>query len=230
MGPPNAGIVTRILVISILLVSLIAAFTQRQYGFGVANLNFQVGAVLQGEVWRLITYPFVESSPFGLILSLVILWLFGGSFEARWGERDFLKFFVFATLGAAALAIPLSMFLNIILPFQDMGFSEGPSNAITAMLVALALTNPESNVLLGFVMPVRIRTVVYFWLGYQVIAGIMTGMATLSTLLASMAMGYLLVTGNWRPQRWFAMLRARSGKSARRRGLYVVPPRDKTLH
>jgi membrane associated rhomboid family serine protease len=220
--------VTRILCIALLVVTLVSTFTQRVYGIGVSNLNFQVDRVLALELWRIVTYPFVESSPYGLILSLIFLWLLGGSFEARWGERDFLRFFILSSIGGALFAIPLSFIIDLILPFRDMGFAEGPSTGLDALLVALALTSPDTNVMFGFVLPIRARTVVLIILGFQLVSGIMTGAAQLSATLGGMAMGYLLVTGNWRPQRWLGILRT---QRMRRRGLYVVPPRkDHTLH
>ncbi len=230
-GPPTAGAVTRALCIAILAASLIGSLTQRLYGFGVQDLNFQVGSVLGLELWRLVTYPLVESSPWNLMISLLFLWLFGGWFESRWGERDFLRFFVVSSIGAALLAVPLNLLANFVLGgvFRDVGVAEGPGAALDAMLVAMALTNPDGNVLFGFVLPMRARTIIFVLLGIQLVLGIQTGSAAVSITLGGMAMGYLLVTGNWRPRRILGKLRA-SERRPSRRGLYVVPPRDRTLH
>jgi membrane associated rhomboid family serine protease len=228
MGPPPAGPVTRVLCVTILVVSLVGTLTQRKLGFGVANLNFNVAEVMAGEVWRLLTYPLVESSPINLMFSLLVLWLLGAQFESRWGERDFLRFFLLAALGAAVLAIPLSYVVNLVMPFTDVGAAEGPWTVISAMFVAIALANPESNILFGFLLPIPARTALYILLGIQLVIGIMTGAAALSTTLGGMAMGYLLVTGNWRPRRWVP--RVRLPRRRKRTDIYIVPPRDRTLH
>ncbi len=230
-GPPGLAPVTRILFITLLVVSLVGTLTERRFGVGVSSLNFQVGKVLAGEVWRVVTYPFVESSPLNLIVSLVILWLFGSWFESRWGQRDFLRFFIVSTVGAALVAIPLSLLFNQILAaasVHDTGVAEGPGAALDAMLVAMAMTSPDSNILFGFVLPMRARTVVFVLLGIQVVFAIQTGASALSMTLAGMGMGYLLVTGKWRPSRLWSS--ARKMAERRRRGLHVVPPRDRTLH
>jgi membrane associated rhomboid family serine protease len=229
-GPPGLAPVTRILVILLVVASLVGTITQRKLGFGTQDLNFQVGRVLSGEVWRFVTYPFVETSPINLIISGVVLWLFGSWFESRWGQRDFLRFFAVATIGAALLAIPLSLLINMVLgsAMRDVGIAEGPGAALDAMLVAMALTNPDSNILFGFVLPMRARTVVFVLLGIQLIFGIQTGAAAFSITLGGMAMGYLLVTGRWRPARLWESVRKLGAR--RRRGLHVVPPRDHTLH
>ena len=51
----------------------------------------------------------------------------------------------------------------------------------------------------------------------------------LGVTLGGLAMGYLLVTGYWRPSRLRDLLKMWQLRK-RRRGLYVVPPKDKTLH
>jgi membrane associated rhomboid family serine protease len=228
-GPASTAPVTFALVVAALVVSLFTSVTERKTGVGSGALNFQVARVLAGEVWRLATYPFVESNPINLMISLLVLWFFGGWFERRWGGRDFIRFFALSAVGAAVLAIPLSYAVNFLGLFQDVGIAQGPGAVLDAMLVAMALTMPDSNIMFGFVLPMRARTVVLVLLGIQLVFGIMTGAAALSITLGGMAMGYLLITGRWRPQRlWDALRQLRPG---RRRGLYVVPPRrDRTLH
>lgn len=228
-GPP-IGKGTKGLLIAILACSLVFTLTERKLGFGVEDLIFTVQGVLGMELWRLFTFPFVETDAFGLLLSLVVLYFFGRFFEAQWGTRYYLRFFALSCVGAAILAIPLSFLVNLIAPFQDLGMAAGPGAAIDAMLVAMALTLPDSNVAFGFVLPMRARTIVYVLLGVQVVFGIMNGATALSITLGGMIMGYILVTGIWRPNRLQHKVKAWTLRK-RRRGLYVVPPgNDKTLH
>ena len=147
-------------------------------------------------------------------------------FEAQWGSRQFMRFFFLSTIGAGLLAIPLSALVNLVMPFVDVTVAMGPDAAIDAMMVALALLFPNSTVLFGFLLPVKARTLIYILLGIQVVSGIQSGAASLSVTLGGMLMGYLLVTGNWRPMRWWKRLRPKP-KSR----LYVVlPKQDQTLH
>lgn len=221
--------ITAILCGAILVISLVGAILQRKLGFGLSTLSFSRDAIFNLELWRLVTYPFVESTFLGLLLGILVLWIFGGWFETAYGERDYLRFFVLSSIGAAVLAIPLSFIVNLVMPFSDPGMAEGPGAALDAMLVAFALANPSSNILFGFVLPIRARTVVFIILGLEVIRGIQSGVAGLSITLGGMAMGYLLVTGNWRPNRLFHRLHLKRLKK-RRSSLYVVPPKDHTLN
>lgn len=226
-GRPQPGPATKVLVISLLLVSAVGSLTQRKLGFGVQDLVFDSAAVMDLELWRILTYAFVKvGNPIGLLLSAAVLYLFGCAYEQAWGTRDFVRFFFLSTIGAAIFAIPLSMGLNFILPFGDLARAEGPDAAIDAMLVAMAYNAPDANVMFGFVLPVRARSVVGLLLGIDVLMGMMTGAATISVTLGGMLMGYLLVSGLWRPNMLMDRFKLWRLKR-RRRGLYVVPPKGK---
>jgi membrane associated rhomboid family serine protease len=229
LGPP-VGPVTKVLCGALLVASIVFALTQRKLGFGIGELIFTVPDVLNLQVWRLFTYPLIEAEPFSLMMSVLLLYLFGRTFEYRWGSQSYLRFFILSCVGAALLAIPLSLGIDLLLPFNDTGVVAGPDPAIDAMLVALAVANPDSNILFGFVLPIRARTVVYIVLGLQIVTGLMAGVASLAITLGGMIMGYFLSTGMWRPERFMARMKLWRLRK-KRRGLYVVPPRtDHTLH
>ena len=224
---PPTGPVTKWGCIAMIVVSLVSTFSQRRFGLGWQDLVFSTTPVLELELWRLVTYPFVHSQPFGLVLGVFIFWLFGKMFEARWETENFLKYIGLSAIGAAILAVPLSFVVNLIMPFNDIGYAEGTGPIIDSILVHLAVTAPNSNILMGFVLPMKSRTVIYLILGFELIVGIMTGAAGLSTTLGGIIMGYFLTTGNWRPDRIWAQWQAKKNP---RRGFYVVKPPDDTLH
>lgn len=225
LAPLRTIPVTSTIMGMVLGVSLIGAVVERKLGVGLSTLNYQRHALFDLELWRLATYAFVESTFFGLIFALLILWIFGGWFERSFGRRDTIRFFSISVVGAAILAIPLGILFDIVMPFHDPGIAEGPDAALDAMLVAFALTYPNSNILFGFVLPMRTRTVIYLILGLELIRGIQTGAAGLSITVSGMVIGYLLVTGSWRPARllmhWQALHRKR-----RRNDFYIVVPKD----
>lgn len=227
--PRSVGPATKALCIATLVASIVCQITQQRIGIGLINFVYSVPAILHLELWRLVTYPFMYTSGFGLILGVLVLYLFGASFESTYGTRDFVRFFAFSCIGAGIIAIPLHFVIEMIGVFQDIGQSVGSGPAVDAMLMALALTAPDSNILLGFVLPIRARTAIIVFLVIQLIYGIMDGASALSLTLGGLAMGYLLVTGIWRPSRWFSRRRRSPGRM--RDGLYIVPPRrDDTLH
>ena len=227
---PPTGPATKWICILIGAVSLVSSVTERKMGIGSSTLIYRADDVLNLELWRVFTYAFVEQHPLGLVLSILIFWIFGRIFESKWDTTDFLNFFFFTTVGAALLAVPLSAGINLVMPFDDLGVASGPGPVIDAFMVALALTSPNSNILLGFVIPVRVRSLLYFILGYELLSGLMNGVASFSIILGGMLMGYLLTTGHWRPRRLLAHYNLWKFRR-RRRGIHVVPPKnDTTLH
>ena len=226
-GMPQAGLITKWLCGLLVAVSIGAQLAERSGKFSSSLLLFNVESVLNLQLWRVFTYPLVKTEYLGLLISTVVLWLFGSYCETTWGGRDYLRFFATSSIGGAILAIPLHFLFNMILPFQDVGLAEGPDPAIDAMMVALALNAPNSNVLFGFVLPIPARMVIWLLLAMGVVSGLFNGHSTLSVTVGGMAMGYFLVTGNWRPKYIINRLRVWRLRRRRRDGLYVVPPRNK---
>lgn len=104
-------------------------------------------AVLEGEVWRLVTFLFYPpaTSPLFVIFALYFIYMFGRALEEHWGE---FRFNVFMFVGwllsvGAAFAVPGSMATNAYL----MG----------SLLFAFAYLNPDFTILLFFILPIRIK-------------------------------------------------------------------------
>lgn len=66
-------------------------------------------AVLAGQVWRVFTWPFVDSLSLWTILSLVLLWYFGRDLEAQVGRRSMATLYVgmWASLTVISLVVHL---------------------------------------------------------------------------------------------------------------------------
>ena len=87
---------------------------QKYYGL----FAFERHAVAAGQVWRLLTYQFIQASRFGpfnihpifsLIISMTLLTLLGNAVEEEWGTFHFMTFFAISTLGSAAVAAMLGV-------------------------------------------------------------------------------------------------------------------------
>jgi hypothetical protein len=132
------------------------------------RLLLDLGAVRRGEVWRLVTFLFVApdtspgQSPFWVLVSLYFTWWLGSSLEQQWGAFKFNAFYFVgwvATIGAAvATGYATDTWLD------------------TALLLAFATVFPEVQILLFFVLPIRVK-----W----------TGLAALAY------MAYRAYTGDW---------------------------------
>jgi membrane associated rhomboid family serine protease len=129
------------------------------YGSLVASDVFS-----HAQVWRLFSYMFLHSTQdvFHLLLNMFGLWMFGVELEELWGPKKFLFFYFFCGITAALFSVfyflvPAMRFITVI----------GASGAVFGILTAYAVYFPNREVLLFFVLPVRVWIVVA---GYAVIS------------------------------------------------------------
>lgn len=123
----------------------------------IANFSLTMAGLARGEVWRLVTFLIVPpmASPLYALLSMYFYYFIGTALEARWGARRFLLYY---GLGAVAAIIAglvsgwgMNTYLNLSLFF------------------AFAITNPEFQVLLFFVLPIKLKwlaaanALLYIW-------------------------------------------------------------------
>ena len=87
---PRLGIpgLMRYIVIGNVLVYLLDMFSKSGYAMGTGLLGFSANAILQGQVWRLVTFFFVPASSRNIFFFLVTLYFYyfiGNALENEWG-------------------------------------------------------------------------------------------------------------------------------------------------
>jgi len=104
-------------------------------GWSIAQwFIFAPPAVHEFEVWRVATWPWIATSPFGLVLGALVFYMFGGQLEIDWGRRYFIRRLV--TL-VVVPPIVLSL-LALVIPLLDRTGALGPGPLLTAIIVAFA--------------------------------------------------------------------------------------------
>lgn len=106
--------------------------------------SLDVGAARRLELWRFVTYPVVETSILGLLLSGLFFWQFGSELERSWGSRRYAGFLVSATVSAGALGVCAALVLRLA------GGTAGPASVSIALIAAWALLGPDRPVLFLF--------------------------------------------------------------------------------
>ncbi len=117
--------------------------------------------VLGGELWRLLTWVFLETSPLNLAFAALVLWWLGRDLAAAWGERRFLAVY----LGLAGASAGLTLVLALLLPLYLPSVYVGSWTVITALTVAWGLLHPDRQILLYMVLPINGRTLVWITVG-----------------------------------------------------------------
>ncbi len=112
------------------------------------SLAFIRNKIFAGQIWRLISFIFIppQASPLFILLSLYFYWLIGESLEQYWGSFRFTLYYLCGVLGTIVAGFisgyATNHYLNLTLFF------------------AFTVLNPEFEVLLFFVLPVKMK-----WLG-----------------------------------------------------------------
>jgi membrane associated rhomboid family serine protease len=92
------------------------------------------------QVWRLLTYAFVNVSIGAVLFGLLLFWSFGGELEPRWGSRRFALFLMAATIVAGGFGLLV-------------GGGAGLSPALLALIFAWMLEGPSQSLLFFGVFP-----------------------------------------------------------------------------
>jgi len=114
-------VTSTVLVVLIGAVGVVAsAFAPVLYQAG----RFVPAEVLQGQVWRAVTWPFVDGISLWSILTLVLLWYFGRDLENQVGRRPMMSLYValWAILTAVAFVVGLAMGGGVLAGLDSIQF------------------------------------------------------------------------------------------------------------
>lgn len=123
-------------------------------------------AVQSGEIWRLVTFLFLppNAHPVFIAFAWYMFWMMGSALEESWGafRYNLFLFIGWALTVGVALFFPATYATNLFLA--------------GSVFLAFAFLNPDFEILIFFILPVKIK-----WLA----------------LLQSVFYGYALIVGSW---------------------------------
>lgn len=122
---------------------------------------YDPGAILRGEVWRLVTPLFMHlptsAGLIALAFNMLTLYTVGRRLEERYGGREFLLFFL-----AAGIFAYLAYFLTQLAGVVPAGYAIGPTPVVIALLVVFACLYPREQVIFIVIpMPAWLLVVCY---------------------------------------------------------------------
>ncbi|MGE5581329.1 MAG: rhomboid family intramembrane serine protease [Bacillota bacterium] len=120
-------------------------------------LTLQPGLVMQGEVWRLLTFIFIppSTSPLFILFILYFYYLVGTALEQEWGSFKFNLYYLVGMIATAAGA------------FLTGGGATGVYLNLSLFL-AFAYIYPDYEILIFFILPLKIKYLA--WLDWAFIA------------------------------------------------------------
>ena len=114
--------------------------------------------------WTFVTYQFLNTGALGLFFGTMMLYILGMALETEWGTPEFTLFWLVATLGGSGAAWLTGGILTS--GWQVTGVS---------MLFAFAYLFPETQFLIFFVVPVKVKWMA--WLGVALLLFAFVGAA-----------------------------------------------------
>lgn len=176
-----------------------------------------VRAVMQGQVWRLLTYAFLHEpmSIWHITFNMLFLWWFGADVEDIYGPREFLCFYLVAAF-LGGLAFQLGWMFNLNMSPRAGMLCIGASGAVTAVLVVCACHYPTRIIYLFMILPVPI----WLFVALEVLSDLFGflgggGQTAYTVHLAGAAFGFFYHYCNWRVANWlpsFAFLQRQRGR------------------
>lgn len=174
------------------------------------SLNFQ--AIFHGQIWRLFTFliePYGFMPGVGFMVSILffaiqvnLFFLFGRSLERAWGSFRFNLYFISGYLLniVAALILYLS-------PLHITYYASGFQYIYWAMFFAFATINPDMELLVCFILPVKVKWLAIadaVYMLYQVISSFAEGIKYYAignyiggNIMVSIAVAILISMGNF---------------------------------
>ena len=138
-GIPN---LMNIIVMGSVLVYLLDMFSQNSFS---SMLYFSLPHILQGQVWRLITFVFIplNSSLIWFVLSTYLYWMIGTTLEREWGSTKFTLFYV--------MGVVLNILLGLLTGYATMTYVN------LSMFFAFATLYPNTQFFIFFFIPVKVK-------------------------------------------------------------------------
>ena len=155
-----------------------------------ASLQFSPQLILKGQIWRLISFAFVPTS--GGVLALIMFYFYyfiGNTLEQYWGKAKFTLFFFSGILFTVIYA-----FVIYVITGADIRISA--SYIDLSMFFSFATLFPETQVLLFFIIPMKIKWLAYIDAAFFLYEIIVTPFPyNLIPVVA--VLNYLLFCGGW---------------------------------
>lgn len=222
----------RLIAITIGVFILQILTTRRGGGVSLVQqwLELDPELVLQGQVWRLLTYAFCHTNQdlFHILFNMLWIWYFGSTLEGIYGTREFVLFYLSAALFAGLV------FLGFGLWMHDPAHVVGASGAVLGTVMLMALHFPRQQLLILGLFPIEMRWMVLLIVVADSIPVLrdLQGADLRSTTahtahLWGLAFGYLYFARQWRIEPLFGRgfgRRLRSAFQRRPKNIRVYEP------
>lgn len=149
----------------------------------IDKLSFVPSSVLRGEVWRFITFVFIPPTTeiFWGIFALIFYYSISSSLESQWGSFRFNIYYLVGMIGTAVASLLF-------------GFRGTPDYVNLSLFLAYAKIFAERQVLLFFILPIKVKFLGWIYWGFLLASALMGGWGNRILLIVSLV-NYFLFFG-----------------------------------
>ncbi len=125
-------------------------------------LYFSLDKLMQGQIWRLVTFILIPEGggPISVLISCYFYYWIGSSLERQWGTAKFTCYYIGGMLFTLLGTVAIGVFFGFSFPVASAHYVN------FAMFLAFAMLWPDAQILLFFVIPLKIKYLAYFDLAY----------------------------------------------------------------
>jgi membrane associated rhomboid family serine protease len=156
-------------------------------------------SVLTGAFWQPFTYMFAHGSFTHLLVNMLGLLFFGTAVEKELGSKEFLLYYLLTGLLAGLFSFAFYLFSGgASVPML------GASGAIFAVLLAFATLEPEAQVLIWGIIPMRAPVMVLGYTAIEVLSQVFGSQSSVAHLthLAGFGFGWLYFLARFGVNPW----------------------------
>ena len=118
------------------------------------------------KIWQLGTYMFLHGGFMHIFFNMLMLWMFGMEVENTWGSQRFLLFYFVCGISAGLSNIFIAPLFAYPAP------TIGASGAVYGVLVAFAMMFPDRYIYMYFLLPIKAKYLIPFFLALEVFNGV----------------------------------------------------------
>ena len=180
-----------VLIVFVVLGSALLAFAAR---LGVPALSLAPLSpllVVQGQIWRTLTWALFEADGQNLVFASLMLGVFGRDLAALWGGARYLLICAGTALGAGLLTTLVGLLWTDV--YRSQYLSIWP--LADALIVAWALLFPNRTILFMLMLPAAGKNLLYLTVGMTGLFAIMYGFANFAPHFLAMAVMYAYIRG-----------------------------------
>lgn len=164
----------------------------------------QTGTLARGRVWQLISWPFVQEDPMGLVFGGLIIFFFGPQLAREEGEVRLAVRLAAITVATAVVTLLTGWLFGV-----QVGYL-GIWPVVDAMVILWAFRHPDDRVYIYFVLPVSGRVLAWITVGTNALFLVwaiggrgVVGLVGMMPLVAATAISWAVGQGGFRfPPRW----------------------------